>query len=376
MTNTSNLGLNKPDYSDSADIDKFNQNADIIDAALTSETLARTNTDTSLSARVTVLESDTAGKGDRYTSLTFDSETKEIAIVDYDANEWQPDYILQFSDPLPVLEQDITKQFSLALQAAADPETDASDELVAYYSDLTAETPVWVQSPASPLAVKNGDTFSQFGTAYGFYWFGAKWNRKDFDASELLNYYTKTQSDALLAIKANQSDLTAHTSNSGIHVTSAEKTLWNDSCLPFPNLTGINRKIGKGTVTLANTTSSYIDITSHPSYTIRILTNYTGLTYTVMQISIINKSSGSQVGYYASGQSLTSSTSVTSILKNSIDALVFTVGNVPTSGLSYLSVNTAISVPSNLDCILRFICYKKYSTTTNVTGYISWELSW
>ena len=40
--------------------------------------------------------------------------------------------------------------------------------------------------------------------------------------------YTKTEVDTALASKANSSDLTSHTSNTDIHVTSAEKSTWNN----------------------------------------------------------------------------------------------------------------------------------------------------
>lgn len=44
---------------------------------------------------------------------------------------------------------------------------------------------------------------------------------------DLTDYYTKTQTDALLLAKANATDLTAHTGNTDVHVTTSDKSAWN-----------------------------------------------------------------------------------------------------------------------------------------------------
>lgn len=44
---------------------------------------------------------------------------------------------------------------------------------------------------------------------------------------DLSGYYTKSETDTLLGAKANASDLTAHTGNTDIHVTTSDKSAWN-----------------------------------------------------------------------------------------------------------------------------------------------------
>ena len=76
------------------------------------------------------------------------------------------------------------------------------------------------------------------------------------------NYYDKTATDTLLDAKANSSDLTSHTSNTDIHVTSAEKTTWNNK---------------------SNFSGSYNDLTNKP--TIPTYTAGNGITITNNVIS-------------------------------------------------------------------------------------------
>lgn len=67
--------------------------------------------------------------------------------------------------------------------------------------------------------------------------------------------YTKTQTDTLLEAKADESDLTAHTSDTTIHVTQADKDNWDSKQdnLPFKRGTGAH------SVTQATTTQLYND---------------------------------------------------------------------------------------------------------------------
>lgn len=58
--------------------------------------------------------------------------------------------------------------------------------------------------------------------------------------------YTKAETDALLAEKADLSSLTAHTSNTEIHVTQAEKDLWNTVSGLVPSLEGTAASGGTG----------------------------------------------------------------------------------------------------------------------------------
>lgn len=59
----------------------------------------------------------------------------------------------------------------------------------------------------------------QDGNSYKFNIFGG--------FIDLSGYYTKGETDTLLGAKANDSDLTSHTGNSDIHVTTSDKSAWN-----------------------------------------------------------------------------------------------------------------------------------------------------
>jgi len=54
------------------------------------------------------------------------------------------------------------------------------------------------------------------------------WELIGTSATDLTNYYTKGDVDGLLLLKANASDLTSHTGDTTIHVTTADKNKWNN----------------------------------------------------------------------------------------------------------------------------------------------------
>ena len=54
------------------------------------------------------------------------------------------------------------------------------------------------------------------------------WELIGTSATDLTNYYTKAEVDGKLLLKANASDLTSHTGDTTIHVTTADKTKWNN----------------------------------------------------------------------------------------------------------------------------------------------------
>lgn len=69
---------------------------------------------------------------------------------------------------------------------------------------------------------------------------------------DLSNYYTKTETDNKLNTKANTTDLTTHTSNKDIHITTTERTNWNTAFTN--NHTHSNKSILDG-ITSANITN-------------------------------------------------------------------------------------------------------------------------
>ena len=59
------------------------------------------------------------------------------------------------------------------------------------------------------------------------------WELIGTSATDLTNYYTKAEVDGKLLLKANASDLTSHTGDTTIHVTTADKNRWNNNTYVF-----------------------------------------------------------------------------------------------------------------------------------------------
>lgn len=59
------------------------------------------------------------------------------------------------------------------------------------------------------------------------------WELIGTSATDLTNYYTKSEVDGKLLLKANASDLTSHTGDTTIHVTTADKNKWNNQTYVF-----------------------------------------------------------------------------------------------------------------------------------------------
>lgn len=83
-----------------------------------------------------------------------------------------------------------------------------------------------------------------------------KWEIIGSTAVDLSNFYDKTTIDTKLADKATAADLTAHTSDTDIHVTADNKTTWNekqDALVSGTNIKTINNEsiLGSGNIDLA-----------------------------------------------------------------------------------------------------------------------------
>ena len=59
------------------------------------------------------------------------------------------------------------------------------------------------------------------------------WELIGTSATDLTNYYTKAEVDGKLLLKASASDLTSHTGDTTIHVTTADKNRWNNNTYVF-----------------------------------------------------------------------------------------------------------------------------------------------
>ena len=72
------------------------------------------------------------------------------------------------------------------------------------------------------------------------------WELIGTSATDLTNYYTKSEVDGKLLLKANASDLTSHTGDTTIHVTASDKTKWNTVAL-IKQLRLVNAQVGSAT---------------------------------------------------------------------------------------------------------------------------------
>lgn len=83
----------------------------------------------------------------------------------------------------------------------------------------------------------------------------SQWEIIGSTAIDLSNYYNKSEVDSKLTDKAATSDLTAHTSNTDIHVTASDKSTWSgkqDALVSGTNIKTINNEslLGSGNIAL------------------------------------------------------------------------------------------------------------------------------
>ena len=83
----------------------------------------------------------------------------------------------------------------------------------------------------------------------------SQWEIIGSTAIDLSNYYNKSEVDSKLTDKAAASDLTAHTSNTDIHVTASDKSTWSgkqDTLVSGTNIKTINNEslLGSGNIAL------------------------------------------------------------------------------------------------------------------------------
>ncbi|GHT34531.1 hypothetical protein FACS189434_10850 [Bacteroidia bacterium] len=128
-------------------------------------------------------------------SLLFDEAANEWEIVAYSPDEWSPNYILAYSENPPTPADSITR---IAIIPETDSDTDATD----FVNILVWDGAAW-NVATTHVAIKNGDLFSEYPSTDGYYWFGGKFNRLDFQV-DLSSYYTKDETDLLFANKVDK----------------------------------------------------------------------------------------------------------------------------------------------------------------------------
>ncbi|MDR0872823.1 MAG: hypothetical protein LBN27_05065 [Prevotellaceae bacterium] len=128
-------------------------------------------------------------------SLLLNEDTEEWEIVAYSPDEWSPNYILNYGENPPTPADSITH---IAIIPETDGDTDATD----FVNILIWDGSAWNVATAH-VAIKNGDLFSEYPSTEGYYWFGGKFNRLDFEV-DLSSYYTKNETDLLFANKVDK----------------------------------------------------------------------------------------------------------------------------------------------------------------------------
>ncbi len=108
-----------------------------------------------------------------------------VDIVDYDENEWNPNYILNYGDGLPSPTLG-TGEVAIAIMPHTDYLTNATNLIDVYINSGND----WILANNSPIEISYGDLFSEYPSTNGKYWFGGKWNQLDFtvDMNEITNY--------------------------------------------------------------------------------------------------------------------------------------------------------------------------------------------
>jgi hypothetical protein len=207
-------GLSSNDYT----TDEKNKLA-AIDPGATSVQIVQTTGDsqTSVMSQDAVTRELTSSATGWLKSKNFTISGTDVEMVDYDPNEWNANYVLPYGATLPTPAD--TSILSLAIQAATDPLSAASDAINAYTWDTTNQA--WVLSDTSPIAVGNGFLFYAYppgGASTEFYWAMSEFNQLDAGAID----------PSLFAPSSHVSDSVASaTGVHGIRYYNGQLQVWN-----------------------------------------------------------------------------------------------------------------------------------------------------
>ena len=102
----------------------------------------------------------------------------------------------------------------------------------ALHRQIVASLPTTDIDPNTIYMVLSGTSATE--NVYNeFMYVNNAWELIGTSATDLTNYYTKAEVDGKLLLKANASDLTSHTGDTTIHVTTADKNRWNNQTYVF-----------------------------------------------------------------------------------------------------------------------------------------------
>ena len=115
----------------------------------------------------------------------------------------------------------------------------------ALHREIVASLPTTDIDPNTIYMILSGTSATE--NVYNeFMYVNNAWELIGTSATDLTNYYTKSEVDGKLLLKANESDLTSHTGDTTIHVTANDKSKWNTVAL-IKQLRLVNTQVGSAT---------------------------------------------------------------------------------------------------------------------------------
>lgn len=115
----------------------------------------------------------------------------------------------------------------------------------ALHREIVASLPTTDIDPNTIYMILSGTSATE--NVYNeFMYVNNAWELIGTSATDLTNYYTKSEVDGKLLLKANASDLNSHTGDTTIHVTASDKAKWNTVAL-IKQLRLVNTQVGSAT---------------------------------------------------------------------------------------------------------------------------------
>lgn len=115
----------------------------------------------------------------------------------------------------------------------------------ALHREIVASLPTTDIDPNTIYMILSGTSATE--NVYNeFMYVNNAWELIGTSATDLTNYYTKSEVDGKLLLKASTSDLTSHTGDTTIHVTASDKAKWNTVAL-IKQLRLVNTQVGSAT---------------------------------------------------------------------------------------------------------------------------------
>lgn len=99
-----------------------------------------------------------------------------VSLIDYDADEWNPNYVLRFGDSLPTPSS--TDKTALAIREHSDPATAASSFIDVFLWNVGTQQ--WYAAANSPIEIEEGTVILTYLIVDGYFWAASSFNDMDF----------------------------------------------------------------------------------------------------------------------------------------------------------------------------------------------------